>query len=717
MRPSRGGRGVGNVGTMLGIPDGERVIEIRQDKDETIRKILDAFIASELMSYEFTKLNPGERRWLHSQCDIHSLQHKSHGPQDARIMTVSKAANTELDNEDIYQDQDFALTSSTTSREMAAMTVDSFLNTGIFERPVFDISARASRKRRAFLYRDADKRAERPPAPDKSLDIVPDLPATKARKTITAALKSRVVVISGETGSGKSTQVPKIVLDSGSVEGLIIVTQPRRISATSVARRVAQERRCDVGGEVGYHVRFERLAGPKTKLLFVTTGVLLRMLQSEPEIAAVGCVIVDEVHERDADTDFCLMILKQLLNKRKAFKLLLMSATISKHIFVDYFSAYKPSVVAIEGRTFPVHQMFLEEVLKWVGISGQRVNDKNLQQAEKLLEGEKGDEGTKTLMKTLAKQGVEAKVDQDLVRSVITKIVTDPKTRPSEAILVFLPGWKEISSLKRQIEASTSLAPKVIVMRCHSDMKPEEQNRVFSRPPRGLHKVVLATNIAETSITIPDVVHVIDTAVAKCSSYQSASDIRSLDSVIVSKANLQQRKGRAGRIQSGRCYTLLSSAHYRNLDDATAPELTRIPLHQTCLQLTSLMPGVDVRESLHTALDPPAEEAITNAISFLQKQGALTADQKLTNMGQVLAMLPVDPLVGKLLLYGAAFRVLQPTCIIAAFLSVKSPFVKVSVVDMPDVMATKRRFGRDEFSDHTMMLHTYQVLFCRGVVG
>eukprot|EP01061_Rhynchopus_euleeides_P011954 TRINITY_DN21567_c1_g1_i2.p1 TRINITY_DN21567_c1_g1~~TRINITY_DN21567_c1_g1_i2.p1 ORF type:complete len:960 (+),score=372.29 TRINITY_DN21567_c1_g1_i2:308-3187(+) len=622
----------------------------------------------------------------------------------------------ELESDDIYQDHDFTLSASTASSELADLTVQTFMAQGVFEQPSGPLPARLNNKKRAFQYKDAERSVEShaPPA-DKTLGIVDNLPATKSRGEVLSALDAQVVIISGETGSGKSTQVPKFVLDSNRVKGLVVVTQPRRISATSVARRVAQERRCRVGAEVGYHVRFERLASPETRLLFVTTGVLLRMLQSEPLLSAVGCVIVDEVHERDADTDFSLMILKRLLSRRPQFKLMLMSATLSAEKFRNYFSDYSPRTVHISGRTFNVHQKFLDEILPWVGLGSKHVEDKNLVAAAKLVEqgGEGGssaapDATAQKLLKSLVQQGQDVKVDCEVIACIIRRIISEPRSRPSEAILVFMPGWKEIATLKRILQNSTELAPKVLVLPCHSDMKSEDQNKVFARPPHGLRKVVIATNIAETSVTIPDVVHVIDTAIAKSSSYTAYSDIMSLGSALISQANIQQRKGRAGRVQAGHCYTLITRTQHRALDPQMSPELTRIPLHQTCLQLSALLPGCDLHATLKEALDPPSEEAVDRAINFLTKQGALTADREMTNMGKVLAMLPVDPLLGKLLLYGAAFGVLRPVCIIAAFLSVKSPFVRVLPVDQPRVAEVRHMLGKDEYSDHTMLLHLYE---------
>eukprot|EP00659_Diplonema_papillatum_P012826 gene12826-19770_t len=685
-----------------------------------LQKLFDAFMASPEQTIDFKGLTPKERQMVHIQCDIHNLGHKSSGPETKRVLHVSKVASEELKTDDIYAHEQFSLRDTGAHVDVVEQTLRRFVDSRIFDEK---IDATVTRKKRHGRFNSDDPHMKprtgklAPSANQKAIRAFADsLPASRAKPSIIKAVQSsRVIVVSGETGSGKTTQIPQILLDAGLVEGEIIVTQPRRISAISVATRIAQERNVAIGTEVGYQVRFEGCRSSATKLLFVTTGILLRLLEEDSSLKNVGCVVLDEVHERDADTDFSLLILKLLLRRRPHFKLVLMSATLQTEVFKKYMQDFSPAIVEIRGRAFPVTQHFLSQALAYIqeynpaAMPTHRKQDeaavKALDIMSRAVDGAPGDAVKKTLLQSQAR----ARVDHKLIVALIGAILNCDKLR-THGILVFLPGWRDIEIINSAILSNPNLAPYLWVAKCHSTLSAKQQGKVFDVTPANLRKVVLATNIAETSITVPDIVYVIDSVVAKLTSYDANSDVYSLSNGEIAQSNVKQRMGRAGRTQAGMCFTLITEERYRTcLPETLPPELERIPLATTCLRVASLGIGT-VREVLSAALDPPAEQAVQFARSYLVRMNAMTEDEKLTNLGRVLSLLPVEPLLGKVLLYGAIFRVLRPMCAIAAFLSAKSPFVKTAAGDMTHAAdATKKRLAQQEFSDHTLYLKIYTV--------
>lgn len=523
------------------------------------------------------------------------------------------------------------------------------------------------------------------------------LPAWEMREEIIDIVNNhQVTIISGETGSGKSTQSAQFVLDDLYQKALggsakIICTQPRRISALGLADRVSDERASPVGQEVGYIIRGESKVSPATKITFVTTGVLLRRLQTSggssddvvASLADVSHVIIDEVHERSLDTDFLLVLLRDVLKKRKDLKLILMSATLDADVFENYFKAGgKVGRVEISGRTYPVDDYYLDDVIQMTGFTASR--------AYKSTTDETDTQGLDASVAGVI-QSIGMRINYDLIAQTVREIDAELKHQKQDGgILIFLPGTMEIA---RTLDALRSI-PNLHALPLHASLQSSEQRRVFPRAPHGKRKVIVATNVAETSITIEDIVAVIDTGKVKETSYDAQNNISKLEEVWASLAACKQRRGRAGRVRAGKCYKLYTrNAETTRMPARPEPEIKRVPLEQLCLSVVAM--GInEVGQFLGSALSPPDSLAIDGAMELLKRIGALDGDD-LTALGRHLSMIPADLRCGKLMVYGAMFGCLDACLTIAAILTVKSPFV--SPQDRrEEAKAARARFAKNQ---------------------
>uniref|UniRef100_A0A8C5T3U5 Putative ATP-dependent RNA helicase DHX57 n=1 Tax=Malurus cyaneus samueli TaxID=2593467 RepID=A0A8C5T3U5_9PASS len=551
------------------------------------------------------------------------------------------------------------------------------------------------------------------------------LPAWQERENILGLLeRHQVLVVSGMTGCGKTTQIPQFILDA-SLQGSpskvanIICTQPRRISAISVAERVAKERTERIGLTVGYQIRLESVKSSATRLLYCTTGVLLRRLEGDLTLQGVTHVIVDEVHERTEESDFLLLVLKDIMVQRPDLRIILMSATLNAELFSQYF--HSCPIISIPGEkhsflssSIVVEICFqyvledsspyrrkvkqeqnarhkrtafeeVEEDLRRAGLletTDTVVRDSDPDQKltlKQLLIRYKG--VSKAVLKTMSVMDLD-KVNLELIEALLEWIVAGRHSYPPGAVLIFLPGLAEIKMLYEQLQTNALFnnrhSKRCVVYPLHSSLSSEEQQSVFLRPPAGVTKIIISTNIAETSVTIDDVVYVIDSGKMKEKRYDPSKGMESLEDTFVSKANALQRKGRAGRVASGVCFHLFSSHHYNHqLVKQQLPEIQRVPLEQLCLRIKIL--EMFSEQSLHSVLarliEPPRTESLQASKVRLRDLGALTPDEKLTPLGYHLASLPVDVRIGKLMLFGTIFRCLDPALTIAASLAFKSPFV------------------------------------------
>ncbi|KAI9695708.1 MAG: hypothetical protein M1836_006074 [Candelina mexicana] len=502
------------------------------------------------------------------------------------------------------------------------------------------------------------------------------LPAWELRDEIVQAVNNhQITIISGETGSGKSTQSVQFILDDmiqRKVGGAanIICTQPRRISALGLADRVSYERCSTVGDEVGYAIRGESKQKPGiTKITFVTTGVLLRRLQisggSSVDVVAVladvSHVVVDEVHERSLDTDFLLVLLRDVLIKRQDIKVILMSATLDADVFSQYFGGNgKIGRIEIQGRTFPVEDYYLDDVISLTGF--------NPGYSDSLLK-QNTETGSMDASVASTIQGIGMRINYELLAQTVRQI-DDELGDEEGGILIFLPGVLEIN---RTLDVVRTIHD-VHALPLHASLTPAEQRRVFPPAPKGKRKVIAATNVAETSITIEDIVAVIDTGRVKETSFDPQNNMVKLEEVWASRAACKQRRGRAGRVSAGKCYKLYTrNAEMTKMMERPEPEIRRVPLEQLCLSVKAM--GVtDVPAFLASALTPPESMAVEGAIELLRRMGALDGDE-LTALGRHLSMIPADLRCSKLMVYGATFGCLEACLTIAAILTVKSPFV------------------------------------------
>ncbi|KAF8103693.1 hypothetical protein N665_0186s0061 [Sinapis alba] len=503
------------------------------------------------------------------------------------------------------------------------------------------------------------------------------LPAYKERDVILKLIsENQVVVVSGETGCGKTTQLPQYILESEieSSRGAscsIICTQPRKISAISVSERVAAERGEKSGENVGYKIRNEGILGKDTRLLFCTSGILLRRLQSDRSLEGVSHVIIDEIHERGMNEDFLLVVLKDILPRRPDLRLILMSATLNAELFSSYFDGAQ--TMHIPGFTYPIRTHFLEDIL----------------------------ENTFKTAESKRNTWIPDCIDFDLIQHVLCHIV---KGETPGAVLVFMTGWEDINYLKSNLQAHPLLGDpsRVLLLTCHGSMENSKQKLIFDRPPDGIRKIVVATNIAETSITINDVVFVVDCGKAKESSYDALNNTPCLLPSWISKASARQRRGRAGRVMPGECYHLYPKQVYDALDDYQRPELLRSPLQSLCLQIKSLRLG-KISEFLSKALQSPEPLSVQNAVEDLKTIGALDDNENLTVLGEYLSTLPVEPKLGKMLVLGSIFSCLDPILTVVAGLDVKDPFIPQ--LDKNNVK--KLYFSSGNYSDHLTLVRAY----------
>lgn len=535
------------------------------------------------------------------------------------------------------------------------------------------------------------------------------LPVTAHASLVLSALATNpVTILMAATGSGKTTQVPQLILDAATMRGdgakcNIICTQPRRIAAISVAQRVANERNEQLGESIGYQVRFEaKPPTPDGSVLFCTTGVFLRRLQNDMESAdgafldPITHVVVDEVHERDIDTDLLLFCLRKVLKDRKEkgkpeIKVLLMSATVDPSLFETYFADSKTGklapVISVPGRSFPVEKHYLEE------LNGQLVKLAlpqnrggwvwNDEKVRKYMHRE--------LQEPLDLDPLSGKVrrdsdDLEMPYALIALVVAWVLSKSTDGhVLVFLPGWDEIKGVQNilldnaqfpLLGLSFNDSSRFEVHVLHSAIPVVDQQKVFTPPSEGVRRIILSTNIAETSVTIPDVVFVVDTGKIKEKRFDPERHLSSLVTAWVGTSNLNQRAGRAGRHRAGDYYGLLSRRRYEALNIHSTVEMKRTDLSNLVMHVKALnFPNMEAEDVLDQTIEPPERERVSAAMSHLQTIGALDRFKDLTALGRVLLQLPVEAQIGKLLLLGSFFRCLEPALNLAAILTNRDPFL------------------------------------------
>jgi ATP-dependent helicase HrpA len=460
-----------------------------------------------------------------------------------------------------------------------------------------------------------------------------DLPVNERRADIAELIaKNQVVIVCGETGSGKTTQLPKICLDLGiGARGLIGHTQPRRLAARSVATRLAQELKTQVGAGVGVKIRFHDKSTPESWVKLMTDGILLAESQSDPYLNAYEAIIIDEAHERSLNIDFLLGYLKQLLPRRPDLKLIITSATIDAERFSQHFNG--APVIEVSGRLYPVEVRY------------RPVAD------------------------------LEKKDDERDLYDAIVDAADELSRLGSGDILVFLPGEREIreaaEALRKHALArpglSTAHAPEILPL--FSRLSAGDQDRIF-KPSGGQRRIVLATNVAETSLTVPGIRYVIDTGLARVKRYSYRNKVEQLQVEPISQAAARQRAGRCGRVAAGVCVRLYDEADFNARAPFTDPEILRSSLAGVILRMKSLK-LTDVES--FPFIEPPPAKAISDGYALLQELGGLDDENRLTKVGDALAKLPLDPRIGRMLVAARDLGCLTEVLIIAAGLSTQDP--------------------------------------------
>ena len=488
-----------------------------------------------------------------------------------------------------------------------------------------------------------------------------DLPVTARKDEIKAAIaKHQVVIVCGETGSGKTTQLPKICLELGrGVSGLIGHTQPRRIAARSVASRIAQELKSPLGEVVGYKVRFNDKLSESSYVKLMTDGILLAETQGDHFLNAYDTIIIDEAHERSLNIDFLLGYLKQLLVKRPDLKVIVTSATIDADRFSKHFNG--APVIEVSGRTYPVEIRY--RPLGKAGYTAQTVEEDLGEDDETLY-------GIKRKGKTEARW-LEEDDAEEAIEEAILDAADDLLRQGDGDILVFLPGEREIRDTAdhlRKYQGRSAKLRNIEVLPLFARLSIEDQQKIFRTS--GTRRIVLATNVAETSLTVPGIKYVIDAGLARVNRYSSRAKVEQLQIEKISQAAAKQRAGRCGRVSNGICVRLYDEQDFNNRPEFTDPEILRSSLASVILRMAALRLG-DI--SLFPFIEAPSSRLIADGYLLLQELGAVDANREITELGKQLARLPLDPRVGRMILAAKQEGVLREILIIASALSIQDP--------------------------------------------
>ncbi|CAI0390750.1 unnamed protein product [Linum tenue] len=482
--------------------------------------------------------------------------------------------------------------------------------------------------------------------------------ASVKERLIEEVKKHDVLIIVGETGSGKTTQIPQFLFSAGFCrEGKSVgITQPRRVAAVTVAKRVAEECGVELGQKVGYSIRFDDRTSGVTRIKYMTDGLLLREALLDPYLSRYSVVIVDEAHERTVHTDVLLGLLKNVQKARLKSKLIIMSASLDARVFSEYFGGAR--AVHIQGRQHPVDILY-------------------------------------TLYP-----------EKDYVDAALVTIFQIHLEERHGDILVFLTGQEEIEAVERLVQERLRQLPesnrKLVTVPIFSSLPSEQQMRVFMPAPDG--HLVLATNIAETSVTIPGIKFVIDPGFVKARSYDPAKGMESLIIIPTSKAQALQRSGRAGREGPGKCFRLYPESEFEKLEDSTKPEIKRCNLANVILQLKAL--GVDDIFGFDF-IEKPSRAAIVKSLEHLFLLGALTDDCKLSDpVGHQMARLPLDPIYSKALILASQFNCLEEMLITVAMLSVDSVFYAPR--EKLDESRTAAKCFASPDGDHITLINVYR---------
>ncbi|KFX90792.1 hypothetical protein V490_06272 [Pseudogymnoascus sp. VKM F-3557] len=511
------------------------------------------------------------------------------------------------------------------------------------------------------------------------------LPIAKHRESLLYTIETHAVtIVVGQTGCGKSTQLPQFLEKAGwcSEGKAIAITQPRRVAATTVATRVAEEFGCTLGQEVGYSIRFEDVTSAATKIKFLTDGLLLREALVDPLLSRYSVIMVDEAHERSLSTDVLLGVLRKIHKRRPELRIIVSSATLQAEEFLTFFTADDTAtndakatesgkdvgaIVSLEGRMYPVDILYTESPA------------------------------------------------EDYLETAIQTVFDIHTKEPEGDILVFLTGREEIDKAVQAIsERSAQLHPRAETMMplpLYAGLSTDQQMYVFEPAPENTRKVIFSTNIAEASVTIDGIIYVIDSGFVKLRAFNPTTSIETLTATPISRASATQRAGRAGRTKPGKCFRLYTESDYASLPQSSIPEIQRSNLAPVILQLKAL--GIDNIARFGFFTSPPAELVI-RALELLYSLGALDTYAKLTRpLGVRMAELAIEPMLSKALLSASSFGVLSEMLTIAAMTSLGGSVWIEHSDERKRLEMTRRKFAAEE-GDHLTLLNVYQAFVTTG---
>ncbi|KAH8678087.1 P-loop containing nucleoside triphosphate hydrolase protein [Xylariales sp. PMI_506] len=509
------------------------------------------------------------------------------------------------------------------------------------------------------------------------------LPIAKHRESLLYLIETTpVTIVIGQTGSGKTTQIPQFLEQAGWCEDgkVIAVTQPRRVAATTVAIRVAEEVGCELGKEVGYSIRFEDATSASTRIKFMTDGLLIREALVDPLLSRYSVIMVDEAHERSISTDILLGLLKKIMKRRPELRIIISSATLQAEEFLRFFSQNADaeqvsengshqiaSIISLEGRTYPIDVLYLEAPA------------------------------------------------EDYIEQAISTVLDIHTKEPDGDVLVFLTGREEIDNAVQAIsERAATLragSQSILALPLYAGLSTEQQMYIFEEAPTNTRKVILSTNIAEASVTIDGIVYVIDSGFVKLRAFDPRTGIETLTVTPVSKAAASQRAGRAGRTKPGKCFRLYTEENFHALPDMNVPEIQRTNLAPFVLQLKAL--GIDNVVRFDYLTSPPAE-LLMKATEVLFSLGALDEYAKLTRpLGLRMAELAVEPMMAKTLLTAPTFGCLSEILTIAAMTSLGGSVWVQGDGGKKEMESARRKFAAEE-GDHLTLLNVYQTFVTKG---
>ena len=503
----------------------------------------------------------------------------------------------------------------------------------------------------------------------------PELPVSDRRDELAKAINdNQVVVVAGETGSGKTTQLPKICLELGrGIRGTIGHTQPRRLAARTVAQRIADELGTSLGNAVGYTVRFTDQASDRTLVKLMTDGILLAEIQRDRRLLRYDTLILDEAHERSLNIDFLLGYLRELLPRRPDLKVIVTSATIEPGRFAAHFNG--APIVEVSGRTYPVE-------IRYRPLEVEAVTDDDTDDP---------DDPDHEIVRTEMRDQTEAIVDA----------IAELEKEPPGDVLVFLSGEREIRDTSEALRSSFDEHTEVLPL--YARLPTAEQQKVFA--PHTGRRVVLATNVAETSLTVPGIRYVVDPGTARISRYSRRTKVQRLPIEPISQASAAQRAGRSGRVAPGVCIRLYSGEDFASRPRFTDPEILRTNLAAVILQMAALQLG-DIEQ--FPFLDPPDARSIRDGVLLLQELGAFDRAGAITELGRRLARLPVDPRIGRMILQADAEGCVREVLVLAAALSIPDP--RERPADRDEAARQKHARFADERSDFITYLNLWRYL-------